>query len=445
MKRTIFKFCCILCLISSFAYAQSDATFLEAVHKLFDQEKVFQVESKRLMKNTQEIDHALINFETLLNAEHKTTQALITLDTALGTIEKVLVIAELVPQTKEEAQILKKNIAIVHKPVATAAKKMSQIDAKIVPLQKATHKTEKVTSALVKVETGFREMSLRYFDAVGLVAQCEHDDTILGIVNHSYVVYVGIDKEVNHINNTYDNIKHIPQKSLHALSVEFEKLAKLEAPLLNLHKKLVPLYHALNDLEHVLNQHIGVKPAYPCGVKTCHHEVSYPCGVKKCKKLGASYPCGVKTCTKKAPYPCGVKTCHVEISVSVADAIKGADMIEHKIESSVSSFVYKALKEVGLGSIVKDLEHQAQNLLKPVLKKLNLSIDTSLPSLDINLNLAMIEAGIADLEKFENELIKLGKILDMQSPTFAPYTQKLEVLNADIKAVLGSPRCKNIK
>ncbi|OIP53195.1 MAG: hypothetical protein AUK54_09545 [Helicobacteraceae bacterium CG2_30_36_10] len=131
--------------------------------------------------------------------------------------------------------------------------------------------------------------------------------------------------------------------------------------------------------------------------------------------------------------------------MSVSDVIKGSDAIEHKIKSIVSSTIYTALKDVGLGSIVKDLEHQAQNLLKPVLSKLNLAIDTSLPPLAINFDLALIDAGIADLQTFENELIKLGKILDMQSPTFGSYTQKLEVINADIKSALRSPRCKNIK
>ncbi|OIP53194.1 MAG: hypothetical protein AUK54_09540 [Helicobacteraceae bacterium CG2_30_36_10] len=253
MRRTIIKLCFALYMTSSFAYAQGDDAFLQSVHALFDEEKVFQLESKRLMDNTQEVDRALINFETVLSAEHKTAQALITLDTALGTIEKALSIAEQIPQTKEQAQVLKKNIATAHKPVVSAAKTMSQIDVKVVPLLKATQKTQKVASTLVKVETGFRQMSLRYFDTVGLVAQCENDDMILGIVNHSRIVYTDIDKEVKRINDTYDNIKHIPQKSLHALNVEFAKLAKLEAPIVSLHNRLEPLYNALNDLDHVLN------------------------------------------------------------------------------------------------------------------------------------------------------------------------------------------------
>ena len=444
-KGFIGKLCCILIVASSLAHANNDDAFIKSANALFDEEKIFEIESKRLMDNTHQVDQALLNFETVLMAEHKTAQALITLDNALTTIEKGLSIAEQVPQTKEQAQKLKKDLETIHKPVASSAKTMSAIDAKVVPLLNATQKAEKVTSKLVVIEDGFRHVSMSYFDTVGLVSQCEHDDMIIGIMDHSRLVYTDIDKEIKRINDTYDTVKKIPEKSFHEIRVQLEKIIPLEAPLVRLHDTLEPLYHVLNDLEHVLDKRIGVKPGYPCGADVCYREQSYPCGTKICHKYGAPYPCGIKTCTEKVPYPCGIKTCHVDITMSVFDALKGSDAIERKIESILSSTAYKALKEIGLGSIIKDLENQANTLVKPILSKLNLNIDTSLPKLDIAFDLNLIDAGIADIGKFEAELVKLSAILDMHSPTFSPYSQKLNIISTDIKSVLSSPRCKNVK
>lgn len=445
LKGIFLKLCCALCVASSLAYAANDEAFMQSANALFNEEKVFQFESKRLMDNTHQVDQALLNFETILMAEHKTAQALITLDNALTTIEKGLRIAEQVPQTREQAQKLKKDLETIHKPVASSAKTMSAVDAKVVPLLNATQKAEKVASKLVVIEDGFRHVSMSYFDTVGLVSQCEHDDMIIGIMDHSRIVYTDIDKEMKRINDTYDTVKKIPEKSFHEIRVQLEKIIPLEVPLVRLHDTLEPLYHVLNDLEHALDKRIGVKPGYPCGADVCYREQSYPCGTKTCHKYGAPYPCGVKTCTQKVPYPCGVKTCHVDITMSVSDALKGTEAIERKIESILSSTAYKALKEIGLGSIIKDLENQANALVKPILSKLNLNIDTSLPKLDIAFDLSLIDTGIADIGKFEAELVKLSAILDMRSPTFSPYSQKLDKINVDIKSVLSSPRCKNVK
>lgn len=445
MKGFFFQLCCALYLTSSLAYGANDEVFMQSANALFDEEKVFEFESKRLMDNTHQVDQALLNFETVLMAEHKTAQALITLDNALTTIEKGLSIAEQVPQTRIEAQKLKKNLETIHKPITSSAKTMSAVDAKVLPLLNATQKAEKVTSKLVKIEDSFRHVSMSYFDTVGLVSQCEHDDMIIGIMDHSRMVYMDIDKEIKRINETYDTVKKIPEKSFHEIRIQLEKIIPFEPPLVRLHNALEPLYHSLNDLEHVLDKRIGVKPGYPCGADVCYREQSYPCGTKMCKKYGASYPCGVKTCTQKVPYPCGVKTCHVDISMSVSDALKGAEAIEHKIESILSSTAYKALKEIGLGSLIKDLENQANALVKPILNKLNLNIDTTLPKLNIDFDLQLIDTGIADIGKFEAELIKLSAILDMRSPTFSPYSQKLDKINIDIKSALNSTRCKNVK
>ncbi len=448
-KSFLVKMVCVASLMGSSLYANIDDDFSNSAKAFFDEGHVFQGESKRLMDNTHQVDKALIDFEHILMVPHRTAQALKSLDSALETIKIVLMAAEQVPEVRMDAEKLKHDLEIIHKPVSEASKTMQKVDAKVVPLLNVTHKAEVVAGKLVTIEDKFRHVGIDFINGVGLVSQCEHDGVIIDIMNHSRIVYTDIDKEMRRINDTYDNVKKIPERSTQEIAKEIEKIRVLEEPLVRLIHQLDPLLGVLNDLRHVLDKRIGVKPGYPCGADICHKEQSYPCGTKTCTKhvFGKKihYPCGVKTCKEKVPYPCGVKTCHVDITMSVSDALKGADAIEHQIEAMLSATAYKALKEIGLGSIIKDLEHQANGLVRPILSKLHLNIDTRLPRLDVDIDMKLIDMGIADITKFEAELEKLGVILDMRSPTFSPYAPKLDKLNLDIKSVLNSPRCHAVK
>lgn len=440
---------CIFLVASSLLYANTDEDFMKASTAFFDEGKVFTNESKRLMDNTHQVDKELLDFEHALMILHRTSQALKALDGALTATKEGLTVAEQIPQTREQAQKLKLDLEKIHKPVSDASKTMQDIDVRVVPLLNATHKAEVVASNLVIGEDAFRRVGINYINGVGLVSQCEHDGMVIDILDHSRVVYAEIDREMKRINDIYDTIRKIPEATMFEILKQIEKIKVIEEPVMRLNANLAPLYDVLNELEYVLDKRIGVKPGYPCGVEICHKEQSYPCGEKTCTKhvLGKKvhYPCGVETCTEKVPYPCGDKTCHVDITMSVNDALKGADAIEHKIESMLSSTIFSALKTVGLGSIIRDLENEANNLVKPILSKLHLNIDTTLPNFDINLDPKLLEMGIADISKFEAELEKLSAIIDMRSPTFAPSAQKLDKINEDIKSILNSPRCKNIQ
>lgn len=448
-KCLFLKLCSLLVVFSPMLYANTDDDFIKASKGFFNEGEVFSSQSKLLMDNTHQVDQELLDFKNALMLVHRTSQALKTLDSGLNAVNEGLMVAEQVPQTREKAQKLKQDLEKIHKPISNASKTMENIDAKIVPILNITTKAEGVASKLVIGENVFRKAGINYINGVGLVSQCVHDEMIIDILNHSRVVYTDIDKEIKRINDTYANVRQIPEKTMLEILKQIEKIKLIEEPIVRLNEKLKPLYDTLKELSHVLDKRIGVNPGYPCGADICHHDESYPCGTKTCTKhvfgKKVHYPCGVETCTKKVPYPCGVKTCHVEITMSAADALKGADAIEHEIESKLSSTIFKALKAIGLGSIIHDLENQANSLLKPILSKLNLNIDTRLPNLDIDLDTKLLEMGIADIGKFESELEKLGAIVDMRSPTFSPYSQQLDKISVDIKSILNSPRCKDIK
>ncbi len=448
-KGFLAKALCVVLATGSFMYADTDEAFMRSSKAFFDEGKVFQGESKQLMDNTHQVDTVLLDFERGLMALHRTSQALKALDGGLSVIETGLTAAEQVPQTRAQAQKLKQDLQSVHKPVSSASKKMESIDKSVVPLLKATHNAEVVASKLVVAEDGFRHVGISYIDVVGKVSQCDHDSAVINILDSSRGVYADIDRELIKINNTYDSVTSIPRKTMAEITKQIEKIKLLEEPIVNLYNRLAPLYDPLNELQHILDKRIGVKAGYPCGIETCYREQSYPCGTKMCKKncgiTKCEYPCGVKTCSQKAPYPCGAKTCDVDISMSAGDAIKGADAIEHKIESILSSAIYTALKQVGLGSIKRELEDKANDLIKPITSKLNLSIDTGLPKLDIDLDAKILDAAVADISKLESELTTLASILDMHSPTFNPSAVKLEKNYTDIKTILNSPRCQGVK
>ena len=66
LKGIFLKLCCALCVASSLAYAANDEAFMQSANALFNEEKVFQLESKRLMDNTQQVDQALLTVPSTL-------------------------------------------------------------------------------------------------------------------------------------------------------------------------------------------------------------------------------------------------------------------------------------------------------------------------------------------------------------------------------------------
>lgn len=445
-KSYFIRLLCLMLVSSSLMYANADEAFVKASKDFFDKGRMFSGESKQLMVNTQQVDKELLDFERALMIPHKTSQALRTLNQILNAVNEGLMIAEQVPETREQAQKLRASLEQIHTPVAKASKSMDSIDKKIVPLLKAAHKAEVVSSKLVIAENTYRNMGISYVKGVGALTKCKDNKIIIKILNESTVVYKEMDIRLKQINDAYASARKVPEDTMKEIIKEIEKIQQIEKPVMELTAKLKPLYDQLKELRYILDKRIGIRPGYPCGPKICFHEVPFPCGVKTCSKhvafVKVYYPCGTKMCSQKTPYPCGIKTCSVNISMSVADAIKGASKIEHKIESVLSSTIYSALKTVGIGSLVHDLEKQADNIIRPILSKLHLNIDTRLPSLNISLETKLLDKGIVDIDKFEKELEQILSNMDIKGAKLSPYVKKLEKLNGEIESVLKSPICE---
>lgn len=435
----------ILCMLVttlslSFAYANDAKDFVASAKNFGDTVSHFNTESKRLMNNTHEVDKTLLDFEHTLLLPHKTADALNTLDRTLQSVKLGLMVAEQIPQTKAQARKLKSSLEIVHNPISSAAKTVKKIDKAIHPLLVAAHKAEKMAAKTIDLERDFSHLSHAYFHSIQIAQLCNHDPSMVLIMDGSSKVYQKITKDFKIINDKYESAKKIPEDVIHQITQKIKGINNALHIANMLNSQLYPLQDPLNELKHILDKKIGVKPSYPCGAKICHHEVPYPCGTKYCKKdcgfTSCKYPCGVKTCTQRTPYPCGVKECDIDIRMSVADALKGADFIESKIESMISATAFSALKKIGLDSVIKEIEHKAYALARPILAKLHLNLDISEPKLDVSLDMSYIQKAISDLNAFKVEMAKFESMLDYHGKIFSPYIRELNKYKAKLKKLV---------
>jgi len=404
--------------------------FNNASNAFYSETHAFYSESDRLVKNTQQVDETLVNLERVLQVPHRAAQGLKTLDVTLTAVKDGLAAAEAVPQTREKAKKLKASLEIIQKPVHSAASTADNIDKATTPAREATQKAEQTCRRVLNAEGELKHISTGYFDQVDHLVQCTHshpniEPASIKIVGGTTAVYIEVDKEMKLVNDKYEEAVQAPAKALHAIEEQIAPLEKLISPVELLNRRLEPLRGPLVELKTILDHRVGVSFSFPVpGI--CHKKgvsAPYPCGVKTCKKWpGIKYPCGTKWCSKSVdiPYPCP-KDQHVDITMSVSDALQGADAIEKKIESMLSSTAWTALKTVGVDKIVHELQNKANSLVNVVLSKLHLDVDASLPSLNIAFNANVFNAALADINKLGDVLNQFEPMLDVGSHTFKPF------------------------
>lgn len=425
-------------------YASNIDTFQKASHAFISEGNVFKSESKRLLDNTTQMHNTLLALEKDLSKPHKITQNLQKLDKGLSTIKNILQGVSVIPQIRSDVQKLIQNIDTVSSPVHSSLEKMQQLDKVIKPLLSTTQKAEKANTKILDAEQKFRHGNLLYLQKVIKAESCLHGKFMTTVLTHSKKSYDTVDQHLKQINDDYDTAKNAPYKIMQEVIHEIENLLQINASLHDLVTKLENLYNPLMDVKHLLDKKLsisipyacGIKTCsksepYPCGVKTCSHRIAYGCGVKMCSKhtfLGTThypcgtktchknvdYPCGTKTCHKNVDYPCGTKTCHVSISLSIEDILHGTDFIEAKIQSLLSSYVWDALKDVGLESYIKKLQDKANALLEEELKKLHLDIKLNLPHMP-TIDVSQLKQLETELNTFIQKIQSLEAKIDLKS------------------------------
>jgi hypothetical protein len=456
MKKTwfnvsrIFALCFAVLATAQFAFAD-ETQFTKSATSFFNETETFNKESKLLIDNTQEVDTTLLHFENALSVPHKVATALNKLNGTLATIKEMIVVAKQVPQTREQAQNLEKQLDAIKTPVANAAATATKLDKSVEPVRNATNKAETAVAAALDYETAFRTVAITYVDGIEKVILCSDKKTAIEpqtikLLDGSTASFHPIDLGMHQVNQKYADTVAIPEKALKATIAEItEQIKQLEqilAAVNGLQDQLHPLNDALADLKNVLDKSLGFSFGYPCGPKMCSQRTPYPCGVKTYKKLGVKYPCGTEICHKEVPFTCGVNTCSAKVSMSLSTVINGSDAIEHKIESLLSSTAWKALKTIGVKKYVDDLKKEADKIAKPVLTKLHLNISTKLPDLNIKLTTAKLDTALPQLSLLDGSMIQIGKNINMKNPVFAPDIAKLQLLEKDFANLLKVSGCQ---
>jgi len=431
---------------------------------------VFKVESKRLLDNTTEMEHTLLELEKDLAKPHKLTQNLKKLDKGLSTIRNILTGVSIIPQIRSKVELLISRIDNIYNPIHNALEKMQKVDKAIQPLQTTTKKAEKVNSKILNAEQSFRHGNLLYIDKVSKGMQCLHGSFMVKVLDNSRSSYNLVDKKLKKVNDDYDTAKNTPQKLISILISEIKDMLKINGILHDITTQLEHLYNPLKNIQYILDKKISIDLPYTCGIKTCSKNEPYPCGVKMCSKREAyacgvktcskhtifgtahypcgtktchhtiDYPCGTKTCHKKVDYPCGTKTCHVSISLSVEDILHGADAIEAKIKSLLSSVVWEGLKDAGLKSYIQQLQREANALLKDALNQLHLDINMNVPKVS-TIEIEKLEQLMHELELFISKIEPLIKEIDLQY--LLPKVNYLEIKKFYLDIDTKLPQCLN--
>ena len=432
---------CLLGLASAQLTFADDTPFAKSSSAFFKETETFTKESNLLIDNTQEVDNTLLNLENALTIPHKVATALKQLNETLALIKEMVVIAKQVPQTRDAAQTLETNLDAIKKPVAEAADKSAKLDQAVEPVRKATGKAESAAETTLNYENKFRTAALAYINMIELLSPCAEskpniEPQAIKILDNSTSTFNKIDTGLIQVNQKYAATVSMPEKALKATISQVQEEIKQLEQILNavdgLQGQLHPLNDALADLKKVMDQQVGFDFEYPCGSKMCSQSTPYPCGAKMCKgKFGVKYPCGTEMCHKEVPFPCGVKMCSEKLHLSVSTVINGADAIEHKIESLLSSTAWQALKTIGVKKYVDDLQKQAESLTKSVTGKLHLNISTKLPDMNFKLNAAILATLTQQLNKFADVIPPIGLGIDINSPSFASEFSKLTAMEKD--------------
>lgn len=424
--------------------ANADATddLRKVSATFFAEEGIFVKESSRLLNNTTEVDQALVNLEQKLLIPHQANTMVQNLDKSMTTVELGLTALEFIPQTKVQAQQFKRSLQAAHKPVSSMATTLQKIDNTIVPLINAVDKAEKVAIQTMDAEERFRNVGIRYSDLLANLISCEHGEISLKAVNSSLPIYQDIDGKLKIVNDKYDEAKKVPYEAIGFITKEMKIVADFAKPAMEINAQLAPLNSVLGEIRVVLDKQIGLPASVPyvCGVKMCSQQVSYPCGFRTCKRSCGFIDCPFQCpnfCTKEVPYPCGPQTCNVDLSISVADALKGADEIEKIIESKVSGVAFQALKTVGLGNIISQLQNQAQNMIKPLLSKLNLNIDLNLPDPNLNISYDKLVQAKSLIDTLGGSIGDMGMSISIDN-AFKPEVSALMAISSKIKPILDA-------
>jgi len=279
------------------------------------------------------------------------------LDTALTAANDAATAAALIPAAREKANKVKDTLTPIKTKVTAARKRMDAIVARTTPLRQkldtAADKMNTVSQAIYTVnEDVVANLPIPVAIAAGCVKKIPADKQACAQANLDDVA-----TKLDVVVNEYDRVVRLllvdpsgwmpSMKFMDPFSAELNGIEKIREDLEALLDSLRSITGALNGLAAVMDKEFSFSFPYP-------------------------------NPTWKNP----VRVSHYSVSVSFKVIIQGADAIEREIENILSDFLWKILKELGVGKFVKGLQEDAERAVNSAMNKVHFDIKLDMPSFD---------------------------------------------------------------
>jgi len=311
--------------------------------------------------SAQALDKDLVIVIRGLELIDKVATDLKVLDQVLTTVNQLLDVAKLIPQTKTEAQALSDGINVIKPQVSQASKVANKYNDEFTPFRGKLETFDEKLKSLIQKTQAFERKLDAYVVHISNAQQCINslpegtakNDLQSRLDNLSSSSDQRVVQANRYLQDIISTVNYVENEIQIKIKGYLEPLHDLEIRIDDLLGKLNLLINPLHDLQ---------------GLYLKHFSVSFP------------YP----SPTWKNPFR--MKTYTLSIGFDII--IKGIDEIEREIERLLSKALLKAAKLFGLEKLIKDLMAQAQRELDAILNQLMMKFKVEIPGLDqLELNL----------------------------------------------------------
>ena len=305
------------------------------------------------------------------------------LEASAKTLQSAAVAAEAIPQAREKAGKIKASLGASLKEITAARIRVDAIVAKTEPLRlklaDAADKADKLGKALYIINNGFVKKFPRLAQAAeACLASLPGNTRACADPNVSKYA-VKLDQALVDYDKAVKVLIYTPGAWLPSVDF-FNPFGPELAEIDSLRKQIEALYDRVEGLSNKLS-----------GLNTL---------------VNSSF-------SFSFPYPTLTGMSSYRVSIGFRTIMDGADAIEGKIKSVLSSFLWEVLSKLGVGGYVDSLIKQANNALNVILDAVDANINLGLPDLAA---LNVFEADELKLEASINAL-KLPSV-GMDLPNF---------------------------
>lgn len=304
------------------------------------------------------------NIGSFLQTSANRLAMLSTLDSDLKKLEKAVLAvdsaaeaAEAIPQAREKAKKIRASLSATKADVTAARQRMDNIVEKTEPirekLQTASDQARKLDLVLTAVNEGpVANMRFPVSIAAGCLKKLPEEKQACAAKNLDATA-ADVDAAVLEYDRVVRLLLANPEpwlpsvKFFDPFNADLAGVDALREEIENLYSRLERLEDELSGLNSVLRRSFSFKFPYPDPTWTNP-----------------------------------VRFSHYKVKIGFRTIIKGANAIEGEIEHILSKFLWRVLKDVGVGKFVKDLEHEANSAVNSLMREVNFDVNVDLPSMN---------------------------------------------------------------